>query len=163
MSRSVTTPTGETWRVGRRWLPKRSVRWQGRRLPRRRRTSDDRRRRNSALDWLDGFDFVDADNPLAGLLFVVGVVAAVAVLWFFVVPLLLVLFDAAVLVVLAAGGVAARVVLRRPWDVEAVGPSTRLTWPVVGWGRSRRAMAAVAERLARGEIPPTDSPYFPPR
>jgi hypothetical protein len=108
-------------------------------------------------------DLVDADNPLAGVAFLLGVVVVAAIVWFFLVPLLLVLLDAAVLLVLAAAGVIAKVVLRRPWEVEAVGPADRLTWRVVGWGRSRRAVAAVTQRLGRGEVPPTDSPSFPPR
>lgn len=163
MSRSVTTPAGECWRVGRRWLPRRAVRWKAPKAPRRRRGGRDAHRRGSALDWFDGFQIFDADNPLGGLLFLLGVVVFVAVLWFFVVPLLLVLIDVAVLGALAVAGILARVVLRRPWEVEAVGPTSRLTWRVAGWSRSGRAVAAISERLARGEIPPTDAPEFPSR
>jgi hypothetical protein len=77
--------------------------------------------------------------------------------------LLLALFDHTVLVLLTMLGVAARLVLHRPWEIEAVGPDRRLTWQVVGWQRSRRAMGAVAGRLRQGQIPPTGSPDFPPR
>ena len=73
------------------------------------------------------------------------------------------LLDLTILVVLTVLGVAARIVLHRPWEIEAVGPDRRLTWQVVGWNRSRRAITAVTTRLHQGQIPPTDSPDFPPR
>jgi hypothetical protein len=105
----------------------------------------------------------DGDNPLAALAFVIGTIVFAALVWFFLVPLLLVLLDLTLLVVLTAVGVVAHLVLHRPWEIEAVSPNQRLTWQVVGWQRSRRAIGAVTQRLARGEIPPTDSPGFPPR
>jgi hypothetical protein len=161
MSRAVVTPTGEAWRVGRCWLPKQRVHWRG--PGRVRRTSSDPRPRSGGGSWLNALDVFDGDNPLAALGFVIGTIVFAALVWFFLVPLLLVLLDVTVLVVLTAAGVAARVVLHRPWEIEAVGPNERLTWQVVGWQRSRLALGAVTQRLARGEVLPTDSPGFPPR
>ncbi len=162
MSRAVVTPTGETWRVGRCWLHKQRVRWRGF-TTRVRRTSSDPQPRSGGGNWLDALDVFDGDNPLAALAFVIGTIVFAALVWFFLVPLLLVLLDITLLVVLTAAGVAAHLVLHRPWEIEAVGPNERLTWHVVGWQRSRRAVGAVTQRLDRGDIPPTDSPGFPPR
>ena len=169
---TVRTPSGEAWNVRRCWVAKRSVRWQGRSPLRRRhrrdqlgrRRDDDRRADRS--DWLEGLDFLhwsDGDNPLAALLGVVAVILVALLGWFLLVPLLLLVFDVAVLILLTIAGIAARTLLRRPWEIEAIAPDgTSLTWQVVGWQRSRRAIAAVTRALGQGRIPPTDSPDFPP-
>jgi hypothetical protein len=157
----VTTPSGEVWTIRRRWIANRSVRWRGQDP-----TRDDNGGWRNWLDVFSHFDFPD-DNPLAVIGLVIGAVLAALVLlslvWFVVVPLLLLLFDVAILIVLTLIGVVARVVLRHPWEIEALGPEgRRLTWQVTGWQRSRRALTAIADHLSRGQIPPTNSPAFPP-
>jgi len=102
MSRAVVTPTGETWRVGRCWLPKQRVRWRGF-TTRVRRTSSDPQPRSGGGNWLDALDVFDGENPLAALAFVIGTIVFAALVWFFLVPLLLVLLDITLLVVLTAG------------------------------------------------------------
>ena len=165
---SVTTPSGEIWTVRRCWLAKRSVRWQGRN-PLRRRSAGDRRRDSGSngdrSDWRDGlevFDLADADNPFAALA-VVAVVVVVALLgWLLLVPLVLAIIDLTLLVLLTAAGIAARTLLRRPWEIEALAPDgRRLTWRVAGWRRSRRTMADITARLRQGHVP-ADSTDFPP-
>jgi hypothetical protein len=163
---TVTTPNGEAWTVRRCWMAKRQLRWRGRnplgRRPPKGRQSRSRDK-GDRTDWLHTVDVIDADNPLAALL-AVAVVIVIAVLgWFFLVPLLLAILDLTILILLTLGGLATRTLLRRPWEIEALAPDgRRLTWQVVGWQRSRRAITAVTRVLHQGQIPPTDSPHFPP-
>jgi hypothetical protein len=67
-----------------------------------------------------------------------------------VVPLLLALLDLLVLLLLLVLGVAARVLLRRPWTVEARTGDEVRTWKVVGWQASGALVDDVAERLQAG-------------
>jgi hypothetical protein len=163
---TVTTPSGEIWTVRRCWIAKRRVLWRGRNpLRRRQPTSRQRRPRDEPerVHWLDTLDLFDADNPVAALLAVAAVILIALLGWFFLVPLLLAILDLRILILLTLAGLAARTLLRRPWEIEALAPDgRRLTWQVVGWKRSRRAITAVTRVLHQGKIPPTDSPHFPP-
>jgi hypothetical protein len=155
-------PSGEVWTVRRRWIANRSVRWRGQDP-----TRDGKGDWRNWLDVIGQFDFLPDDNPLAVIGLVIGAVLAVLVLlslaWFVLVPLLLLLFDVTILILLTLIGIVARVVLRHPWEIEALGPEgRRLTWPVTGWNRSRRALTAAADLLSQGQIPPTNSPAVPP-
>lgn len=155
----VLTPSGETWTVCRRWLPKRKVHWRGRPLRRRDRPTDVR---HVGLHVVDLFDVLDLfESPLV-VLFVLVLLGAMAIVtWLYVIPMLLVFTDMVGVAALAALGVAGRLVLHRPWQIEATGPTQRVSWSVVGWKRGTRTIKLVAERLARGEIPPTDPKLFP--
>ena len=93
---------------------------------------------------------------------IVGIVVAGLVLWFLVIPVLLALVDVMLLVALVVFGILSHAVLRRRWEVEARCGHKQLTWLVLGWSRSGRAVTAVADRLEGGIVPPTDSPHFPP-
>lgn len=108
-------------------------------------------------------DVADAD---AGCLDVIGegVVAAIAILLvvllaiFVVVPLLVAVVDVAIVVLLALLSLVGRVLLRRPWTVEARSPDgPRLLWRVVGWRASGEQVANVAQLLASGAVPPGGS------
>lgn len=70
-------------------------------------------------------------------------------------PFLIALGELLLVLLLAGGGALARVLFRRPWTVDAVGPSgEHHRWEVVGWRRSGAARRFVAERLAEvGTIP----------
>ena len=72
------------------------------------------------------------------------------------VPLLLAILDLLLLALLTALGIAARIVFRRPWIVEADGPTGhRVRWRVVGWRASGATVDAAAEALAHGAaVPP---------
>jgi hypothetical protein len=113
------------------------------------------------LDALDLFDFLP-EGPLAVLAVVVGVVILGIAAWLFVLPALLAVADVVIILAIAAGGVLGSVVLHRPWQIEAAGPNGELSWSVVGWRRGSRTISLVADRLRRGDVPPTDSQDFPP-
>ncbi|MGH9189935.1 MAG: hypothetical protein ACRD0Q_07890 [Acidimicrobiales bacterium] len=70
-------------------------------------------------------------------------------------PLLLVVVDIGLVVFLAIVGLVARLVLRRPWTVEAIADDgSRLVWRVVGWRASGDQVAGVSAALAAGQRPP---------
>ena len=78
----------------------------------------------------------------------------VLLLIFVVIPLLVAVAEVAMLVVLAAGILVARVVLRRPWIVEAVrADGFAHRWDVVGWQASGVACTTVAQQLEAGLAP----------
>ena len=89
-------------------------------------------------------------------LLVVAVVVAVGLfLVFFAVPLLVAVLDVVLVALLTVLCLAARVLLRRPWTVEATGPDgLRRTWRVVGWRNAAGVVDQVANDLAHGHPPP---------
>jgi hypothetical protein len=149
--RTVTTLTGDEWTVRRLWAP----RFRGETLTGR----AWRRIRATGRRTGDGLDV--ASNPGCGadlfdeLAIVIGVVVVVLFVAFVAVPLLVALLDLLVLILLTGLGLVARVVFRRPWVVEALGPGDlRLTWRIVGWGTSGEAVDYIADALAHGAPPP---------
>lgn len=134
MAEKVTTPGGETWKVGRRWLPFRPRRF--------------------GLDLTDvgpGFDIGDL-GPISAVL---GAIALILVLVFVVIPLLALAVQLVALLLALIVGVLLRVVFRRPWTVVARrvgGPRTDdRAWRVSGWRDSGEVVTAAAERLRRGD------------
>ena len=131
--------------MGRRWLP-----WK----PRLRRPPD--------VDVpLDAIGFID---ELPAFVAVVIAVAGAALFLFFIVPLLITLAEVLLLGLLVALGVLVRVLLRRPWIVDAVrlDRTERLSWKVVGWRRSGEVVDAVAGQLAAGQATPAALPDAAP-
>jgi hypothetical protein len=93
-----------------------------------------------------------------GILVGLAVIVVVLLLAFVVVPLLVALVDLLLLVVLTVLATAARVLLGRPWRIEAVADDGTLhTWDVVGWDASRAKIDEVATSLASGIVPPGDA------
>jgi hypothetical protein len=133
----ISAPDGRTWKIGRRWFP--------------------RRRRLGRADVSDAWpDFLDFDGGLDDL-GVVGTIIAAVVLVILAVFLALVLFNVIAIalelllvILLLFAGVFSRVVLRRPWIVQARSGDMVLEWPVVGWFPSRRKISAVAAQLRSG-------------
>jgi len=149
----VTAPDGGRWRVRRRWLERPARRRSLRFAPNRLRGED-------LLDvaWLpDPSSLLDAaDNPRAGIALVAGGVLLVAIVVVALLPLLGVALELAVPLSLAGSGVVGRLLLRRPWTIEAVNlerPGERTAFTVVGWRRSRRAIAALAAAIAANGVP----------
>jgi hypothetical protein len=95
---------------------------------------------------------------------VVVIIAGVAFLVFIAIPLVLVVVDLAIALVLTALGIAARLLFRRPWLVEAVSEADeRHRWRVVGLRASREHAADVANALAHGNpLPSGEVPSRPP-
>lgn len=106
------------------------------------------------------------DNLLLGLALTAAALLFVVVL----IPLAVALVDVVILLLLALLGVAARVLFRRPWVVEAttvpLDPACgSLRWQVVGWRASAERCRQVPQSLAIGITPPdaelTGARYLP--
>jgi hypothetical protein len=139
---SVTDPNGRLWTIGIRWLP-RPPRWIGWR-PRRKKSED------RGWGWLDAVDPIDAlsiGDELGPVAAIAAIIAMLLLLWFFVVPIAILVLDLLFVVLLAAGGVAARVLFRRPWIVEATTPGEKHQRPVVGYRASREVVEATARAI----------------
>jgi hypothetical protein len=141
----ATSPDGDRWQVRRRWL-NRPVPKIRRSL---RRTNDDLAL-ESGLEVLSVPDFTDS-IPLA-----IGVAIAVALLVFLLLPLFGVALEIAVLIALLSSGIVGRVLLRRPWTIEAVNldrPERSAAFAVKGWRRSRRAIDELATTIPVSGLP----------
>jgi hypothetical protein len=158
MGRTVTTPSGETWRVRRLWAPRLQSERVWSRFRRRIRQTF-RVGRDVGGDVADPGCVVDFADDIA---IVLVVAAAVLLLVFFVIPLVLALLDLLIVVVLSLLGIGARILFRRPWVVEATsGSGGRSTWRVVGWRASREAVDGIAAGLAHGHPPGPRLPLTP--
>ncbi len=148
-ARSVQTPSGEDWRVGRRWI--------SRELPRWRKVRMGKARAGDAADVLSIPDFGGLDDIGAAVLVIVAVVVVAIV----VVPLLLFGIELIALGLVVAAGIVGRTLLGRPWVIRAtpLGDGAKaLTWQVIGWRRSTRVIDEVVTALAAGMSPsPSES------
>ena len=98
-------------------------------------------------------DAADAATWLIELpwLLVVLVAVALAVL---LLGFVAVVLDVILVILLLLGGVAARVLFRRPWTIEAEADSgERFTRQVVGWTASDRVRHEMADGLRHGQLP----------
>ena len=146
---AVRARDGRTWVVRRRWVPRLGHESIWSRFHRRFRSTI--RRVGDAADADPGCLEVIGEGVVVAL----ALVVAIAVLVFIVVPFVVAMIDIVLVVLLAALGLAGRVVLRRPWTVEARDDQGRhLTWRVVGWRASGQHVHTVEEMLASGIVPP---------
>lgn len=144
--RRVVAPDGVEWRIGRRWLTRRS------RLGRPRHgeiASESLLNVGSA--WPD-FSNLDLGE---GLLLVAAVVAIALIL----IPILFLGIELIIVGALLAAGVMARTLLRQPWVVEARSSDSLtsgrlLEWRVRGWRKSGTLIGQVASDLSAGREPP---------
>ncbi len=156
---SVATPEGREWAVRVVWQP----RWRA--LARR--FGGWRRKRRSSSDdggggGGGGGDFLSAlgDDLIGALVAIVGMILFGLVFWFLLLPLALLVVDVLVVVLLLLLAIPARVLLRRPWTVEAVSANwdgDTETWfatDVVGWRRALDTRDDIAQKLTAGHHPP---------
>lgn len=135
---TVRSPDGTTWRVGRRWWP-----W------------SPRQREIDRPDAADLIDLGGADDVLGAVVVVFTVIVLVVILFTVVLPFIALAVELILLLLAFFWGIAARLVLRRPWTIQARASDGReLTWRAKGFRRSGRVRDAVAEALARGEADP---------
>ena len=150
----ATTPAGTEWRVRVVWQP----RWQA--LARR--FVAWRRNRRGGADWDPTAGLDAADNLLVGLAIVVGIILFGLLFWFLLLPLLLLVVDLLVVLVLLALAIPARVLLRRPWTIEAVtanpnGRERRLVTQTVGWRKALEMRNDIAQKIREGHRNPVPS------
>lgn len=147
----VTTEAG-TWHVRRRWAPRRL----GRQTLWHRFTDRMRRVRKGTVDRADGGVDGCAFDIGEGILILLVAIVVIVFLIFVGIPFLVALGELLFLVLLTVAGVFGRVVFRRPWTIDAAGPSQlHHEWRLVGWRRSGAAKRFVAEHLAAHGLIPT--------
>lgn len=157
----VTAPDGSEWEVGRRWMDRSPPK-----LFRRRQSAEG----SDKGRWLDfaPVDFGGIDDFLGGIVVAIVAAAIIALFVFVILPLLGIALEFALLIVLLASGVFGRVFLRRPWTIEAVrrdASGDSVTFAVVGWRRSRRAIDDLKTAIAQTGVParlPEAVPLSPP-
>jgi hypothetical protein len=128
----VQTPTGETFRIHRRWLP-----W--------------RRRADKAMDWLPSdanvFDSV-GDDPVSLVIGAIFLIPGVVILAFFIGEFLL-------LLLLLPFFVLARSVFGTPWIIEVTHQREVVhAERAQGWGASHDQIERLAAAISAGELPP---------
>ena len=124
---NVRGPGGETWRVGRRWLPWRP-RYRG--------------------PETSGLDIPLELGDVGGILALIAIVAAVFLLVAVALPVLALAVELIVLVLVVLGATALRLTRVRPWLIEARtdGPPRRVhAWHVKGWRASGEAIEHIAQ------------------
>jgi hypothetical protein len=99
---------------------------------------------------LDAASFVGDD--LVGSIVAFLVVVVVGLLaWFLIWPLLAIAIEVLIALLLVFASIVARVVLRRPWIVEAHGDKgSKLEYAVRGYGAMRRVLSELAAQLQLG-------------
>ncbi len=153
MAEEARDPEGLIWTVRRRWVPRLPGETLWARFSRR-----FGRRSRKVREW-DGLGdvasgFAEGGDGLGGVLAGIGLVIAVLVLLVVLLPLVLAFVEVLVLTVLGLLAVGARILLRRPWTVEAVADDgSILSWRVVGWRASGDHVRLVVRQLRRG-LPP---------
>jgi hypothetical protein len=123
----VTDRQGRKVKVGRRWLP-----W---------------RRRLRDID-APALDFGGGDDPISAVLAIVGLILAIP----FLLALVLLLSELFLLVLLLPLVLLVRILLRRPWTVEAThGGKVLLSERVRGWEESGARVREIAVMYQRGQ------------
>jgi hypothetical protein len=148
-ARTVTAPNGERWRVGRRWL-NRPVPKLFRPRRARRQATGGADRTEGILGALDPTMGLDVGDSLALLGIAVGVFVVFLLVVFVLLPLIGIALELALAIGFVSSGLFGRLVLRRPWTIEAVSldaPERRSAFAVTGWRRSGRALAALAAAI----------------
>lgn len=127
-------------------------RWLNRPLPKIRRSLGKINEEVALESGLEAFSAPLEDSiPLA-----VGVAIAVALLVFILLPLISVALEVVLLIMLLSSGIIGRVLLRRPWTIEAVNldhPQRSAAFAVKGWQRSTRAIDELAKTIPISGLP----------
>lgn len=146
---TVSDAEGRAWRVEVRWLPW-APRWRGPRPKGQKKNPGDTR----WYDWLDiGEPIAWFDEGLAGFVTAIVVVMLLIMAVLFVLPVFIFIIEILVVILVVVAAVALRVLLRRPWIVDAFpvdDPGAHLVWKVVGAGRARETVDVLAQQLAAG-------------
>lgn len=115
---------------------------------------------------MDGADLasVGADLPIVGVVFaVIAVLLVVVAAFVFIIPALVFVIELVVVLGLVGLGVLGRVLLGRPWTVQArtSGADHAYEWKCRGWSASGELVETIARQLhATGR--PTSGTRFPP-
>ena len=140
-------PEGRAWVVRRKWVHRR-LRWRGKR---------------GARDVLDGVDLLSLadDLPVIGvILAAVGLLLVAIFAVMFIVPAIILIVELLIIGLIVGLGLTGRVLLGRPWTVEAqqVDAGHSYEWKVSGWRASRNLVISIADQLCATGRPTGGSP-----
>ncbi len=156
--RTVTAPDGRVWAVRRRWVPHRDgVGWRARFAQRRERVEARRAGRSDESRWYDHLDAPDFGDSIAAAVAIIAVLVLIVLTVLFGWTILLLGIDLLWLLLVGAAGLVGRVVLGRPWRVEAATDGERRDWFVQGFRSAGRARDEIARRVQHG-LDPTQTP-----
>jgi hypothetical protein len=140
----VTSPDGQRWRVRRRWMD--------RGVPKLRSRFRKSREESRGDGILDGLFLPDVfDGGLAGLAILVVAAAIAIVVVVVLLPLIGLVLELLLLLLLLSSGVFGRVVLGRPWTVEAIDlddGERSVAYAVKGFRRAGQAVEELANAVA---------------
>jgi len=142
---AVSSPEGERWQVGRRWMDKPLPDPRG--LFRRDR---DESLANAGIETLNAIDLMD--SPVAAL----AIAAAALLIFLVLLPLIGFALELLLVLLVIWSGIAARLFLGRPWIVEAVNlddASRSAAFPVKGWRGSGRAVEELKRSIVTSGTP----------
>jgi hypothetical protein len=151
-SQALTSPDGDQWQVRRRWLD--------RPVPKIRRSlgkADDQLAVEGGLETL--FSGMGDSIPLA-----IGAAIVVALLVLFLLPLIGIALEIAILIALLSSGIVGRVLLRRPWTIEAINldhPQRSAAFAVKGWRRSSQTIDELTTTIPASGLPERISAAMP--
>ena len=166
-SATATAPDGTLWHINIRWMP----RWRAlaRRFGGWRDGRDGGRRLGDAADWTPDFsswpdvdcgtargsggwfDVDFGDDLLGALAAIVMLVVAGVLFWWVLLPVLLLVLDVAIVILLFVAGTLGRVLLHRPWVLDATDQSGhRFTRQVVGWRHAQSEVTDMAAQIRAG-------------
>lgn len=140
----VTDPARIEWAVRVVWAPRHRALF--------RRIGAWRRNKKSDSNW----DFPDPGGGFGGdgcgteILFFLLFILALVLAWWLVIPLLLLLLDGLIVFFLLLIGLGARILLRRPWTVEATSAAATHSVEITGWKRALRARDGIANGIKTG-------------
>ena len=146
-------PRRPLMRVYRQWVPRLGAETLRGRFHRRFRQTA--RRTSDAADVDPGCALDVGEGIVAAILVLVVILVAIFVL----IPLVIALVEIVGLLLLGVALLASRVLLRRPWVIEAAtDEESRYEWRVVGWQASGAAVAELARHLQAGLDPASFDP-----
>jgi hypothetical protein len=140
---TVTDPQGTHWAVRRKWVHRR-LRWRG--------------KAGRSIDLMDGSDLASfgAELPVVGAIFLVVALLLFAIAAvIFVVPAVVFVAELLLIAAFVGLGLFGRVLLGRPWTVEAreKGADHAYEWKVRGWRASGELREAIAQQLQATGLP----------
>jgi hypothetical protein len=144
----VTDPSRVEWAVRVVWAPRHRALFRRIGAWRKRKRSDDGR--SSRWDGPDLFDVPADDFFFWIFVALLALLVAGLLLWWVVIPLLLLLLDGLIVFVLLLAGLGARILIRRPWTVEAESGGYTGEVEITGWRRALRARDGIANGLRTG-------------
>jgi hypothetical protein len=151
--RTVRGPDGRPWVVRRRWMPRFGTGTAWSRLRRRSRRST--KHAETAGDYSLFSAFVVDDFAVVVRWVVIVVVAMVLI----VVSAFAAVVEIGLLILLVMVGILTRLLLDRPWTIEArPDEGEPLTWQASGWRSSTERLDQIVTLLESGITPPPDAP-----